>query len=434
MALKFWAQYLVVVLLSAVYLPLATAGDALTIVYSGNLDGELEPCGCSAEGNLGGIKRRATMIEQQRAKNPDLVLLSAGGLLSAEGPGDRLKGEYILKGFAKLNYDAIGIQWKDFSYGENFIATTKLPFVVSNMQTDKFLTETLIDNNHASFSFFNWLDPNNAPQKDMGQSISHSDPSGILKKLETAKKNKQTTILSTTLSLKQAQKIFPLDNVDILIIKAKYEHYGEVQIVDNTLVLQPGSRGMRLGKVQLVIDNNGAIINSKHEVIPLPPEVKDAERMTDWYVEYNEKVKADYEKRVALRKKLEAGESPFAGEMACQSCHKQQHDKWFETRHAEAFYTLQDANKAFDPACIKCHTVGFEVEGGFIDPAITEKLMHVQCENCHGPAKAHVDTAGQKKTGNHNWRPQQMCEQCHVQKHSPDFNFETYWPKISHSK
>lgn len=103
------------------------AAESLSIIYSGNLDGELEPCGCSAEGNFGGIKRRATMLQELRKKDPSVVILSAGGLLSTDGPGDRLKGEYILKGFATLDYDAIAVQWRDLSYGAEFAAAAKLP-------------------------------------------------------------------------------------------------------------------------------------------------------------------------------------------------------------------------------------------------------------------------------------------------------------------
>ena len=37
----------------------AAAAQTATLIYSGNLDGELEPCGCTAEGDLGGIRSRS---------------------------------------------------------------------------------------------------------------------------------------------------------------------------------------------------------------------------------------------------------------------------------------------------------------------------------------------------------------------------------------
>jgi len=74
----------------------------LTIVYSGNLDGELEPCGCSDEGNLGGIKRRTTMLDNIKDRNPNAVIVSSGGLIASEGTNDYLKAVYILRAFSSL--------------------------------------------------------------------------------------------------------------------------------------------------------------------------------------------------------------------------------------------------------------------------------------------------------------------------------------------
>ncbi len=407
---------------------------AITLVYSGNLDGELEPCGCSEGSDKGGIKRWVQKIDELRIEDPDLYLISAGGLITSEVPQDKVKAEYILKGLEHLDYDAVAVQWKDLAYGTDFISHSKLPFVLTNGISGEFLKKSLINKNHAKISFFNWLDPVSDPQIGMQAPLANTDTLSLSEALLAAKKNKQTTLLSTTLSLTEAQKQLPLENVDLLIIKAKYEHYGDVQSVNDMLVLTPGSRGMRLAKLKLDINNDGDIKKWQQTVIPLPPEVKDAERMLAWYADYNAKVKADYEKSVAIRKNHASGNSQFAGELVCETCHKKEHDKWFDSRHAEAFYALQDVNKAFDPACIKCHVVGFETEGGFIDPSITESLMHVQCENCHGAAKAHADSGGQQKTANTDWSAEQMCQQCHVQKHSPDFKFDDYWSKISHGK
>ncbi len=67
-------MFLIVILVLAVNVQ-ATELHSMTLIYSGNLDGELEPCGCTAEGDLGGIKRRVTMIDRLREKVPDLFLV-----------------------------------------------------------------------------------------------------------------------------------------------------------------------------------------------------------------------------------------------------------------------------------------------------------------------------------------------------------------------
>ena len=52
----------------------------MTIVYTGGVQGALEPCGCSP-GQLGGVARLATLVAQIRKENPDTIFVDAGDLL-----------------------------------------------------------------------------------------------------------------------------------------------------------------------------------------------------------------------------------------------------------------------------------------------------------------------------------------------------------------
>ena len=409
------------------------ASEPLTLIYSGNLDGELEPCGCSAEGNLGGIKRRATMLAQLRRETPGVVIVSAGGLLSSDGPGDRLKGEYILKGYASLQYDAVGVQWRDLVYGAEFLLEQPLPWVVSNWHSNGVPGHRVIKRAGQKIAFFNWLDPEKSPMRQMQgkHSLVDDSPAGLQAALKKAKQNGELTVLATTLKTKQAVKNIGLTNVDILIERAAYEEYGLPHMEGKTLVVQPGSRGMRLGRLNLDVQN-GRIKKWGHKVILMPESVADAPELAAWYEEYNAKVKADYLKRVELRKSEKSGKSPYVGEEVCSTCHATQHRLWSDSQHAIAYEDLEDVNKAFDPACIGCHTVGFDTPGGFFDINVTGHLLGVQCESCHGAGRVHVEAAGKKPLPNVKWDRQKICGQCHIQKHSPGFSFDTYWPKIAH--
>mgnify|MGYP000341799547 CR=1 FL=1 len=411
------------------------ASDSLSIIYSGNLDGELEPCGCSAEGNFGGIKRRATLLQQLRKETPNVVVLSAGGLLSTDGPGDRLKGEYILKGYATLNYDAIAVQWRDLSYGTEFAAAVELPWVLSNSKNnvDGFQAQRVIERDGQRIAYFGWLDSKDSPLRQMQgkHGLLDDSPKALREALQQAKSQGQLTVLATSLDSQQFAESVGLANVDILIEKSAYEVYGKPRMQDGALIVQPGSRGMRLGRLNLTV-SGGRILDWKHEVLPMPTSIPDAPELAIWYDEYNAQVKADYLKRVETRKKLTAGDSPFIGEAVCQTCHAAQHKIWFDTQHALAYEKLEGVNKAFDPDCVKCHVVGFDQSGGFFDINITGHLMGVQCESCHGAGREHAEAGGGKPLANAGWPKQKICAQCHVQKHSPGFDFDRYWPKIAH--
>jgi hypothetical protein len=416
--------------------PAMAATSGLTLIYSGNLNGELEPCGCTEEGNMGGIRRRATMINKLRSEQPNLFLISAGGLLSSESPRDRLKGEYILKGIATINYDAIGVQWRDLAFGPEFTNKVSIPWVASNWLGSDYPAKRTIKHGKHELAFFTWLDPRKSPKREMKgehQEVKE-DMGALIDAIAEAKKQGRITLLSTTYSLKKARKKIPLENIDILIIKAAHEEYGEPRLIGQTLVLEPGSRGMRLGKLVIELDSGNRIRTFQHEVIALPSKIPDAPNLADWYDEYNAKVKADYLKRVEIRKQMESGGSPFLGEEGCKNCHAKAYQIWQNSQHATAYEDLEAVNKAFDPDCIVCHTVGFEKKGGFIDSTVTAHLINVQCESCHGAGRAHAQSGGMKPVANAQWPKEKICAQCHIGSHSPSFNFEKYWPKIAHGK
>lgn len=409
------------------------AAERLTLIYSGNLDGELEPCGCSDEGNLGGIKRRASLLAQLRAQEPSLLLVSSGGLLQAEGSGDQLKSEYILRGFASLDYDAIGLQWGDLAFGAAFAKQKNLPWVASNWHDTGMAFTRILEKAGQRISFFSWLDPKASPLRQMqGDHNLVSDSAEKLQQaLAQARQRGELTLLTTMLPAEQIARLIGLDDVDILIEQSAYEEYAEPRMLERTLVLTPGSRGMRLGRLDLEM-TDGRIAAWQHEVLPMPASIPDAPQLAVWYEAYNAAVKAAYLKTVEARKTQRDGESPFAGEELCQACHADQHKAWSASQHAVAYEDLEAVGKAFDPECIGCHVVGFNQSGGFFDINITGHLMGVQCESCHGAGRDHAQSGGQKPVANKTWAPQQMCAQCHVQKHSPGFDFGSYWPKIAH--
>lgn len=442
MKIKFYIPefifYFTLALLTCFFSAPIMAGIPLTVIYSGNLDGELEPCGCSDEGNLGGIKRRTTTLDSVKEKNPNAVILSAGGLITSEGTNDKIKSAYIFEAFSSLSYDAIGVQWKDLGFGVTQTIKSQIPWVSTNWLADDFAKSKMIRRTIAgervAIQFFSWLDPNESPARQMpgAKPLTTDKTDALNKALQIAKQNKILTVLATTLPYDLAKNMFPLKHVDILIVRAAYEVYGKPKQVENTLVLQPGSRGMRLGELLLDITESGSINKWSHKIIPMPEKVGDAPRMQAWYEAYNAEVKADYLKRVELRKQRESGESPFVGEEQCKTCHAAQYKVWQESEHAIAYEDLEVVQKSFDPECLICHVVGFNEPGGFVDMNITSHLLNVQCENCHGAGKAHVESAGKKPVANKSWTKEKMCQQCHVQKHSPSFDVEKYWPKIAH--
>jgi hypothetical protein len=108
---------------------------------------------------------------------------------------------------------------------------------------------------------------------------------------------------------------------------------------------------------------------------------------------------------------------------ACIECHPQVVESWKNTPHAKAFETLktQGEEKQKNPGCLKCHVIGFDKDGGFIDMDLTPELKGVQCESCHGPGRKHVES---QDPINIIAKPDETsCRVCHTEGQDKNFNF-----------
>ena len=124
----------------------------------------------------------------------------------------------------------------------------------------------------------------------------------------------------------------------------------------------------------------------------------------------------------------------YVGSDACRSCHAAEFESWASHRHARAGETLAGAGKASDTGCLRCHTTGFGLPGGFPrdgTAAAHADLARVGCESCHGPGGDHVKE-GAARIGTilalgdkcDSCVILQICGSCHDDANDPGFEFE----------
>jgi hypothetical protein len=135
-------------------------------------------------------------------------------------------------------------------------------------------------------------------------------------------------------------------------------------------------------------------------------------------------------------------EATYVGADTCKTCHPNTYAKWANTGHARAYEALTKdpkRNREFDADCIRCHTTGFEYNGGFVTADATPGLRGNQCENCHGPGSQHSadpDSAELRKAvarsaGDFD-KNHRCINMCHSEDDSPKFVFSDYYGKIAH--
>ena len=103
----------------------------------------------------------------------------------------------------------------------------------------------------------------------------------------------------------------------------------------------------------------------------------------------------------------------YVGSDRCITCHNNRHTEWAQTAHARAFEDLQALGQAENPVCLTCHTTGFNLPGGFVDPITTQALADVGCEACHGPSRAHVENVADVRLRPTVSIASEICSQCH---------------------
>lgn len=122
------------------------------------------------------------------------------------------------------------------------------------------------------------------------------------------------------------------------------------------------------------------------------------------------------------------GEASFVGGQACAGCHAAADAFWKSTAHAHAYATLEKAAKQYDLSCVGCHVTGWEKPGGACDVAQVAGRTNVTCESCHGPGSLHVAAPTKARL------PAQVgentCRGCHTPENSTAFDYATYRPKI----
>jgi hypothetical protein len=126
----------------------------------------------------------------------------------------------------------------------------------------------------------------------------------------------------------------------------------------------------------------------------------------------------------------DAGDHRIAGSQACASCHTEDDRIWHASKHSHAWEVLVTKGAHVDPYCQQCHTTGYGQEGGFASVSQSPQLVHVGCENCHGPSAAHVADPKIKTP----FLARERCIECHDHENSPNFVYDEYWPKIHHGE
>jgi hypothetical protein len=372
-----------------------------------------------------------------------VLLLDNGDINKGYGRQPELKYETAMKAMAEMKYDAANVGEQDLLLGLDYLKYvadfTSFPLISANIVDStgapifkSYITQKIKASNAImTAGIIGIISPDFKEQvEENNPEITVEDYRPVLDRLVKKLRPKvDLLVLLAHTNNGEAGAIgrqYP--GFDLIIAS----HNGDDPLAvpekaGNVPIMFAGTNGMHVGAAVLSLQSHRA------NLLKYTPEKLD-ERFADSSVilallqDYQQMLKA--ERLLESYPRSEYGDVTFSGNQSCKRCHSLPTVRYRKDEHAHAFDPIVKKKHDYDPECVRCHTVGFGYQTGFISPETTPDLKHVGCEDCHGPGSKHVEKPMEGKYGE---VTKQTCETCHNVENSPKFVYDEYMKKIKHN-
>ena len=349
--------------------------ELVTIFFTGNELGSMQPCGCSG-GQLGGLDRRYAVLNAVGPQNR--LIIDTGSLVSESTEQNLIKFNIIVQAFAQLGYDVVNLTEQDILIARQ---------------------AGLLDGLSSLFNCITAGSPDDV--KLPAKFTKKFTLNGIVFEaaVVTAETEDQISRLpdlfsSTAAGSPSAVKILILNRADAKTVAAVSEiHLFDLLIVPpqsdeptlvsdanaGPLVISSGRLGKYVGRIQVIFDGAGQKPRLKFTSVPVTEDIPQHQPLVELYKDYQRLVKdaniIERQPRFILPGNLE-----YIGSKYCKLCHDYEYEKWMtskqvfvpglskqassDSRHADAFATLEKVGSEYDPECVVCHVVGMQYQTG----------------------------------------------------------------------
>ena len=459
-------QYFTMCLMaSALVSGAALGGSDAGILAFGDLRGHLEPCGCDPRTDVGGLKRVSAAVRRYRSQFKNIPIVNLGNGLKADKKDS--SSEAIDRILQLINPDVSLINTNEW---ERLGRNQRLPSI-------NWVLSNAIEHGHASpwrhslavfdYEIFGYLGLkakgleqfSPALLKLWTQKSRAASPSkrillfsGHDKELSKILDSKffGTIIRSSKVPIGVEVGDAEQTNERLLVTRHKSHLVWSVPFGGAGLLRVGGLEKFPIPRPLSFLDNDSqtaskgvTLVAPRSDQFPqftsmtyihwlrLEEESSIPSEIIQVYEELRRSETDKFKNLVTLRAKdLQATE--FVGAEACASCHASSYEVWKKSSHSRAMNTLLLKRRHEDATCVECHVLGFNEKGGYVNEVVSPHFSNVQCENCHGPRKAHIINPSQRSAGAQAIDPKKSCAQCHTPPHSPGFDPKKYWKSIEH--
>lgn len=443
----------------------------LALVISGRQDGYLEPCGCAGiDQQKGGISRRHSLIKQLEARGWNVAAVDVGGMVRRFGRQAELKFAISAEALKKMGYSAVGFGPDDLrlSAGEIVAAVAGADpadsiFVSANVSLFDLTPKTRIVEAGGMKLGITSVLGQEYQQQINNDEVVMEPAAEALEKVVGELAGCDVRILlahATSAETKELARRFPLFHIVVTADGPDIPPQQPETIEGSKArLIEIAPKAMYAIVAGFYDDPHEPV---RYQRVALDSRYPDSPEMKNLMATYQDQLRELGWRDLGLKSvphpRAEGGDElagRFAGAASCKECHPTAWGIWSKTPHAHATETLAklDPPRQYDAECISCHATGWNAQeyypytSGFEGLEITPQLAGNQCENCHGPAAAHIAAeAGRNRVKRDEQREklkvtaaiafENVCIKCHDHDNSPEFNEKSfaahYWPKIEH--
>ena len=445
------------------------------LVFTGDLTGYIEPCGCSGLENLkGGLSRRHSLFAQMSKRGWPFLAFDLGGQVRRVGAQQsEVKFQQTVKGLIEMGYAAVGFGADDLRmpaaallgaatepYDDKtatFTSANVALFAFDSGATTRYRIATVAGKKIGvttvlGESFRQTINNDGIVTMPAEQALAEVVPQLIAERCD------QMILLSYASPTETAAfvKKFPQFNLAVTTGGAD-EPPGELRVFpgSRTGAIEVGKKGQHAIVLGFYDDATNPI---RWQRVPLDARFPESSAMKKLLVEYQDQLRVAGRDNLGITEKIhprfDAANSTaasFLGSESCAKCHAAAYDVWKDSGHAHATETLTrlDPPRQYDPECVSCHVTGWDpqqyvpFQTGFSDLLKSPKLVGNGCENCHGPGGGHVaaeagsdvklrDAMRALMRVSRDTVERNTCIKCHDHDNSPAFKFDEYWSQIEH--
>ena len=321
-----WRLAVVLFLLLLVVVPLDVRGlpaVQLTLLHINDFHGHLLPDSDKSISDtmaVGGAGRLARLITEERAKNPDgVLLLSAGDMFQGTPVSNVFRGQPVIEVMNTLKFDAMTLGNHEFDWGldalRQLAATAAFPFLAANIRDEQGcglpITKPylILERKGFKLAVIGTTTPDTAftTKPDYVAGLTFQQPAEVLPQLVQEVRNRGADLivvlshLGLDADLVLAQEV---PGIDVIVGGHSHTAVTHPLRVNDTIIVQAGSYGAWLGVLELEVDATTRKIlsyNRENELRPVLNGPSDAvdEKATAIVGRFNDQIKTVFARTVA---------------------------------------------------------------------------------------------------------------------------------------